>query len=432
MEITNVELDKIVGGGQVIGTLDNGQKVFVWGGLPGETVNIRITKKKSKLIEGIVTDVLSPSPDRIEPIDHDSYLSTSPWQIMNFQFEQQQKAELINLAFELHNIKLPNSPAVSTDGNQYSYRNKLEFSWYSETGPTSGLDNLDLAFYKRGSRGKIIVDGSSLANYAINLLATQIRDVLRTKIVSARQLKTLLIRCDQQGNCVWQLYVKEKNVNFIDDSEAQLFDAKGGEIIYSNPKSPASVITERLKQFGEKTLSDKILGVPFNYPAESFFQINLPVYEQALVDMSSWINKDLPLIDFYSGVGTIGLTIGQSETTLIEVNKSAVAEMKQNIIRLGKNATPILAPSELSTDYISSNHQIIVDPPRAGLHQNVIAKLLEQLPPRIIYLSCNPVTQARDVSLLIDDYKIIHHKGYNFFPRTPHIEHLVVLDRVTG
>ena len=431
MEITEVKLDKIVGGGQAIGTLDSGQKIFVWGGLPGETVNVRVTKKKSKLIEGIVTDVLSPSPNRIEPIDHESYLSTSPWQIINFQFEQQQKAELIDQAFELHNIKLPNSSSVSTDSNQFNYRNKLEFSWYSETDPTSGLDNLDLAFYKRGSRGKIIVNGSSLANNAINLLAVQIRDVLRTKIVSARQLKTLLIRCDQQGNCVWQLYVKEKNVNFIDDHEAQLLDAKGGEIIYSNPKSPASVITERLKQFGEKTLTDNILGVPFNYPAESFFQINLPVYEQVLVDMSSWVSKDLPLIDFYSGVGTIGLTIGQSETTLIEVNESAVNEMRQNIIRLDKNATPILAPSELSTSYISNKHQIILDPPRAGLHQDVITALLEKLPPRIIYLSCNPVTQARDISLLNDKYRIVHHKGYNFFPRTPHIEHLIILDKIT-
>lgn len=431
MEITEVKLDKIVGGGQAIGTLDSGQKIFVWGGLPGETVNVRVTKKKSKLIEGIVTDVLSPSPNRIEPIDHESYLSTSPWQIINFQFEQQQKAELIDQAFELHNINLPSSSSVSTDSNQFNYRNKLEFSWYSETDPTSGLDNLDLAFYKRGSRGKIIVNGSSLANNAINLLAAQIRDVLRTKVISARQLKTLLIRCDQQGNCVWQLYVKEKNVNFIDDREAQLFDAKGGEIIYSNPKSPASVITERLKQFGEKTLTDNILGVPFNYPAESFFQINLPVYEQVLVDMSSWVSKDLPLIDFYSGVGTIGLTIGQSETTLIEINESAVSEMRQNIIRLGKNATPILAPSELSTSYISNKHQIILDPPRAGLHQDVTTALLEKLPPRILYLSCNPVTQARDISLLSDKYQIVHHQGYNFFPRTPHIENLVVLDRIT-
>lgn len=429
MEIQNIKLDKIVGGGQTIATLPSGKKAFIWGGLPGETVNIKVTKKKSKLIEGIVTDILSPSQNRIEPIDQASYLSTSPWQIMDFRFEQQQKAELINQAFELHDIKLPDSPSVLTDGNKLNYRNKLEFSWYSETDSASGLDSLDLAFYKRGSRGKIIVDGSSLANNTINLLARQIRDILRAKTVSARQLKTLLIRCDQQGNCVWQLYVKEKNTNFIDDSEAQLLDAKGGEIIYSNPKSPASVITERLRLFGKTTLSDKILDISFNYPAESFFQINLPVYEKALADMSFWVDKNLPLLDFYSGVGTIGLTIGSPETTLIEVDEHSVAEMKQNIIRLGKNATPVLAPSELSTNYISDKHQIIVDPPRAGLHQNVIYELLKKSPPRIIYLSCNPATQARDIALLTDRYQMVHQQGYNFFPRTPHIENLVVLDR---
>ena len=136
------------------------------------------------------------------------------------------------------------------------------------------------------------------------------------------------------------------------------------------------------------------------------------------------------VVDMYAGVGTIGLTIGGDNCTLVEINESAVNEMQRNIEKLGKSETinAVLAPSEKALEYITADATIIVDPPRAGLHKDIIAELLEVAPPRIIYLSCNPVTQARDVAQLAEKYGIRAHRGYNFFPRTPHIEHLVVLD----
>ena len=425
-------MEKIVGGGQAIGTLDDGRKAFVWGGLPKELVTIRVTKKKSHFVEGIVTEIIEKSPERITPKDENSYLSTSPWQIMPMSSEQFQKISLIEEAFSLHNITLPEKIKVFSDGVEFNYRNKVEFSWFGDTTENSTKETLDLAFFKRGGKGKVIVDGTSLAHPSINKLAIEIRDLLREKPIVARQLKTLLIRSDQQGNTVWQLYVKDKIENLISDDEAKLLSAAGGEIIYSDPKSPASRITERLNKFGDTTLSDTILGVAFNYACEGFFQVNIPVYEKALSDMKAWINcnEKLPILDLYSGVGTIGLTIGGDDVTLVEINEHAVAEMQRNITKLNRpNAKAILAPSEKSLEYITGEQIVIVDPPRAGLHADVTNRLLETEPPRIIYLSCNPVTQARDVSLLQEKYEIVHHQGYNFFPRTPHIEHLVVLDK---
>ena len=427
-----LRLEKIVGGGQAIGKLDDGRKAFVWGGLPKELVTIRVTKKKSHFVEGIVTEIIEESPGRITPKDENSYLSTSPWQIMPMSSEQSYKASLIEEAFLLHNITLPEKIKVFSDGVEFNYRNKVEFSWFGDKTDDDEKETLDLAFFKRGGKGKVIVDGTSLAHPSINKLAIEIRDLLREKPIVARQLKTLLIRTDQQGNAVWQLYVKDKIENLISDDEAKLLSAAGGEIIYSNPKSPASRITERLNKFGDTTLSDTILGVAFNYACEGFFQVNIPVYEKALSDMKTWINcnEKLPTLDLYSGVGTIGLTIGGDDVTLVEINEHAVAEMQRNIVKLNRpNAKAILAPSEKSLEYITGEQIVIVDPPRAGLHADVTNKLLETEPPRIIYLSCNPVTQARDVSLLQEKYEIVHHQGYNFFPRTPHIEHLVVLDK---
>ena len=425
-------MEKIVGGGQAIGTLDDGRKAFVWGGLPKELVTIRVTKKKSHFVEGIVTEIIEKSPERITPKDKNSYLSTSPWQIMPMSSEQSYKASLIEEAFLLHNITLPEKIKVFSDGVEFNYRNKVEFSWFGDKTDDDEKETLDLAFFKRGGKGKVVVDGTSLAHPSINKLAIEIRDLLRTKPIIARQLKTLLIRSDQQGNTVWQLYVKDKIENLISDDEAKLLSAAGGEIIYSDPKSPASRITERLSKFGETTLSDTILGVAFNYACEGFFQVNIPVYEKALNDMKEWIdcNKKMPTLDLYSGVGTIGLTIGGDDVTLVEINEHAVAEMQRNIAKLNRpNAKAILAPSEKSLEYITGEQIVIVDPPRAGLHADVTNRLLETEPPRIIYLSCNPVTQARDVSLLQEKYEIVHHQGYNFFPRTPHIEHLVILDK---
>ena len=504
-------LEKIVGGGQALGTLADGRKCFVWGGLPGETVAVRITKKKSHLVEAVVEEVISPSPDRIQPRDPDSYLSTSPWQIMPLEVEQTYKAQLINDAFTLHNVTLPAAIDIYCDNVAYGYRNKVEFSWYSESvasravsqkepgvvsGPklfsddTRGIDadsdreessgdTLDLAFFRRGSKGKIVVNGTSLARPEINNLARAIRDLLRHKRVVARQLKTLLVRCDQSGSCVWQLYVKDRLPGLITADEAAKLPAQGGEIIYSDPRSPASRITERLAHFGNTTLTDAILGIPFRYACEGFFQVNIPVYEQALRDMREWVpynkahqerqldqlaahnNTDsqqrvisqkksgqlhvgpglfsddiravkLSTIDLYAGVGTIGLTIGGGNVTLVEINADAVREMQRNITELGRtDARAVLAPSEQTLDHITGKEIVIVDPPRAGLHTDVIATLLQKLPPRIIYLSCNPVTQARDVALLQQHYRIAWHRGYNFFPRTPHIEHLVVLDKIS-
>ena len=425
-------MEKIVGGGQAIGTLDDGRKAFVWGGLPKELVTIRVTKKKSHFVEGVMTEIIEKSPERITPRDENSYLSTSPWQIMPMSSEQSHKASLIEEAFLLHNITLPEKIEVFSDGVEFNYRNKVEFSWFGDKTDDDEKETLDLAFFKRGGKGKVIVDGTSLAHPSINKLAIEIRDLLREKPIVARQLKTLLIRSDQHGNAVWQLYVKDKIGNLISDDEAKLLSAAGGEIIYSDPKSPASRITERLNKFGDTTLSDMILGVAFNYACEGFFQINIPVYEKALSDMKAWINcnEKLSTLDLYSGVGTIGLTIGGDDVTLVEINEHAVAEMQRNITKLNRpNAKAILAPSEKSLEYITGKQIVIVDPPRAGLHSDVTNRLLETEPPRIIYLSCNPVTQARDVSLLQEKYEIVHHQGYNFFPRTPHIEHLVVLDK---
>lgn len=426
IQYETLHLDKIVGGGQALGQLEDGRKAFVWGGLPGEKVTIRLTKKKSNFVEGIVTEVHEASSQRIAPTDPNSYLSTSPWQIMEFESEQHYKAALIEEAFELHNIVLPHAIEVKTDNIQLGYRNKVEFSFWWD----KDREQIDLAFFQRGGKGKVAIEGTSLARPEINEAGQRILQLIRTTSIIARNLKTLLIRCSQKGEVSAQLYIKDKEVaDQLPAEKLKDLNLQSIEIIHSDYRSPASVITERLQSVGDSVLHDDILGVPFHYATEGFFQVNIPVYETSLRDMQRYVLPNTPVVDMYSGVGSIGLTIGGNAPTLVEVNEYAVNEMRRNVQSLGKEATIVHASSETALEHIDAQATIIVDPPRAGLHDKVVEELLEKEPQRIIYLSCNPVTQARDVMRLAEKYGVLAHTGYNFFPRTPHIEHLVTLDK---
>lgn len=431
IKFETVKFNKITPGGQSLGTLENGKKIFAWGVLPGETAKIQITKNKSSFAEGLTVEIIKKSPERIKPRDPESFLSTSPWQIFDFDFEQSTKQELIRESFRQANIILQDQEDFFSDNKIFEYRNKLEFSfWWEKSKEDSEKGELNLAFFKRGGRGKIPVKGTSLAKKEINGAGQKLLQILRKRQAQSRDLKTLLIRSNQKGEISSQLYVKDENFELFSKEELDSLSFKNFELIFSDPKSPASVITKKLQILNEDKLSDRILGINFNYATESFFQINLPVYEQALLDMKHFIDPHKPTLDLYAGVGSIGLTIGKQDLTLVEINESAVAEMKRNINELHRDnsAKAILAPSEKVLDFIKKDTNLIVDPPRAGMDKKVCEKILEIEPQRIIYLSCNPATQARDTAILAEKYKIIYSRGYNFFPRTPHIENLIVLE----
>ncbi len=429
IKFETVKFNKITPGGQALGELESGKKIFAWGVLPGETAEVQITKSKKSFAEGFATEILEKSPNRIEPRDSESFLSTSPWQIFDFDFEQKTKQELIAESFRQEKIAL-NQEEIYSDGKIFEYRNKVEFSFWFEKFEDSDDGELNLAFFKRGGKGKIPVVGTSLAAPEINQAGQKVLEILRARKTASRDLKTLLIRANKNREIAAQLYVKEENFALFSPQEIAKLGFKCFEIIFSNPKSPASVITKILQTSGKKNLTDSVLGVNFNYATESFFQINLPVYEKALLDMKRFIDSKKPTIDLYSGVGSIGLTIGENNLTMVEINESAVAEMRANISKLGRenSAKAILAPSEKALDFIESGANLIVDPPRAGMDKKVCAKILEAEPEKIIYLSCNPTTQARDAAILSEKYDIIYSRGYNFFPRTPHIENLIVLE----
>jgi len=376
------KIEQIVPGGQGIATLEDGKKAFIWGALPGETVEFEITKNKRSYCEGIATKILEAAPERIEPKDA-CYLATSPWQIFDYDTELKIKSQIVRDCFAQNHLDIEVLPTV-TDGKDYGYRNKMEYSLYWD----NDTNKIFLAFHQRGTHRKIPIAQSSIERPEIFAAAQKLVDQLNAEHAEARKYQSIMARCDQSG--------------------------KVSIALFENGKSHPVM----------ETLEDSLLGQSYSYSPNGFFQINLPVYELALKQIAKNIKGD-KVLDLYSGVGSIGLSVARGkDLTLVEVNGAAFEEMQHNAA--GTHANCVLAKSEDVTDYISPDCTVILDPPRAGCDAKLIEKLLEIQPERIVYMSCNPITQARDAAMLAEKYNLSAAQPYNFFPRTPHIENIIV------
>lgn len=426
---------KFIPGGQAIGQIVpemnspeivqifGQRKIFAWGVLPGETAEIEIAKKKKNWAEGFAKNILSgASENRVDFVDA-CYLSTSPWQIMSWGAELSEKENLVKESFSQEKVDLDILP-IATDGNQMNYRNKMEYSLYSmsvdearekpeffakfDENDLKNGKKIFLAFHKRGSHGKIPILQSSIEKPELFRRANEIIERLNNENANAFDFQSLLLRANKKGEVSGDLFENFK------------------------PRPQM------------KNLSDELRGRKFSYSPNGFFQINLPVYELALDEISRNIGDDEDIIDMYSGVGSIGLSLltEKNKVVLVETNDSAVAEARENVKLLAeniqKNVKIVHAKSEDALGEITPNATLIVDPPRAGLDKTVAEKIREIKPKRVIYLSCNPTTQARDIARIIggndepefcekSNYEISFAKPFNFFPRTPHIENLVVL-----
>lgn len=422
MQIT---IEKLIFGGQGFARVD-GVVYFVWNALPGETVEIEILKKKKEYVEAVATKVINPSPFRVEPKD-EHFLSTSPWQIMSYEKENEWKKEIaIEVYKRIGKDAFVNiAPELVFDPEKYySYRNKMEFSFaVDKTGRTC------LGFFERGKRNKFAVEKSELADNAINETSAIILAWVRKHQIPMRSLKSLMVRSDGNGKTIAALFIKDR-LEFSDYPELteQMI---GFQLYYSTHKSPASVPTEMLYTKGQDYIIVTLRNIKFKVGLLSFFQVHLPVFEHALDDIYQHIPKKSNLLDLYSGVGSIGLPVAQQAQTLtlVDNNTEAIEYATENIeLNKIKNAEAICKPTENILELITSDSVVILDPPRIGLHHRVVERILETKPKMIIYLSCDLSTQARDISLLHPAYTISFSRLYNFFPRTPHIEGLCVLN----
>lgn len=424
-KITTMKAERIAHDGAAESTYE-GKELRVHGMLPGEEGIVEIDKKHG-LYVGILKELVVASDRRKTP-EELHFLSCSPWQVMEYSLQAELKHGMLASLFEYYE----DAPKVSfvSAKHFFGYRTKAEFSFtdrkLGEPAP------LALAFHVRGRGNERIAlpEGCALVSSNMNQVALEICSRLRNLGYSARDLKTLIVREGKStGKILALLFTKKEDLQefTVDD----IPNLSGFMVFHSTEKSPASVPTKELWTWGDDFLVESVEDKELSYSWDSFFQNNVPMFESALLAMRSHLPKNAHVLELYSGIGTIGLLLaGKSETVRgIEVVSGAVISANENAARLGiTNYSAECLPAEkIDSTIIHRSDVLVLDPPRAGLHPKVIKMIQEVLPQRIIYLSCNPETQARDYAALQPQYRIDECMGFDFYPQTPHLESLLIL-----
>jgi 23S rRNA (uracil1939-C5)-methyltransferase len=416
-----VEFEKIGHNGVSIGRY-NGKIVFVYGILPGERAKIKVTEEKKNLIKGEVLEILEKSKYRIQELE-DHYLSCSPWQVFAYNYQVEIKRGLLKEIFrDFAGIDVEINDFFLSS-RTFGYRTKIEYSFLKEN------DRYFFAFHKRESfKEKIkLKDGCKLISDKANEIASFILEKINEKRI--KDLKTLIIRKSQRYEDIhFALLTSDKSQMFEFANE----NLSGFSFIYSKKESPASTFDEIIYEWGREYLREKILNLEIRYHYTSFFQNNIELFEKSLKIMKENSNEFNKVVDLYAGVGVIGLFLKDysKEIWSVEIDKTATQYAKINAeLNDVKNfKTLTLASEKIPRDALENTDLLILDPPRAGLHKKLINLILETKPKNIFYLSCNPITQARDFSFLKQVYRIKKFYGFDFYPNTPHLESLLILE----
>jgi len=416
-----VEFEKIGHNGVSIGRY-NGKIVFAYGILPGERAKIKVTKEKKNLIKGEIVEILEKSKYRIQELE-DHYLSCSPWQVFAYNYQAEIKRELLREIFR-------NFAGIDVEINDFfpspktfGYRTKIEYSFLKEN------DRYFFAFHKRESfKEKIkLKDGCKLISDKANEIASFILEKINEKRI--KDLKTLIIRKSQRYEDIhFVLLTSDKSQVFEFANE----NLSGFSFIFSKKESPASTFDEIIYEWGREYLREKILNLEIRYHYTSFFQNNIELFEKVLEIMKENSNEFNKVVDLYAGVGIIGLSLKNysKEIWSVEIDRIAMKYAKINAeLNDVKNLkTLALASERIPRDVLENTDLLILDPPCTGLHKKLINLILETKPKNIFYLSCNPITQARDFSFLKQVYRIKKFYGFDFYPNTPHLESLIILE----
>ncbi len=421
-----LRIDKIVYPGRSLARA-GGKIVFTDEGLPGELVEVELLKDKKNYAEARTLRVLEASPERQAPVCN-HYQACSPYQVMSYDLEQRIKqAQLLEIfshlpGYSLEKIDFIPSPAI------HGYRNKirLRFNWQSQ--PPF------LAYHEPGSMVSFLpVETCHLVSDRVNAIISRFQVLLRGEPLPA--ISHLEIR-----ESFWA-----SELLLVFESEDQDSLERAAELwvpalaLDSHLAGAVGVVLEGrrrifLKLSGRDYLEEKIGQTVFRYGAGSFFQVNPPMLDRVVERIRKHLEPRAPvkLIDLYAGLGTFGLLLAgsASEILAIESDPGNIFFLKKNM-RL--NRVQHLAVAEgRSEDWIEDILEfragaIVIDPPRRGMVEELVEALNTHPANLIFYLSCNPATLARDLKKFLVGYELLEITGFDFFPRTPHIETLAVL-----
>ena len=420
----SVDILSINAEGSGVGVVE-GRPISIPGAFPGEKVTVQVKRKKGDDgYQGELRSIEVPLSDRIPP-QESHFFSSCPWQVIPYEREVEYKQTMYRDMFAEYSSFGLNVCKADT---RFGYRTKMEYCVTDREVP------LSLAFHKRGGGAFRIPApyGSIMADKLMNAVATTIIERMRLAGYTSRMIKSIIVRGSKSKHEVFAMvYIKDEE--YIPFSCDDIPHLSGLMIFYSTPKSPASVATRELFHWGKETISDEILGMEFSYAPDAFFQNNIPMFAHAVEEMRRWVNADDVVLELYAGVGVIGMLIAQQVKNVvgIEIIPSAVVSANDNAKKLGiSNYVSHCTPSEkIDEELLNGISVLVLDPPRAGLHPKLVSMIKERAPDRLVYLSCNPITQVRDIGMLADIYQPLWIGAFDFYPGTPHLESLVILKR---
>ena len=459
ISLENIEVINTASKGKSIARHD-GRVIFINGAVPGDICNITVFKKRRKYWEARVDKIIKKSKYRIEPkCSHFGTCGGCKWQ--NMQYDAQlnfKQNEVLNNLSKIGGVTIDKYNKILGSEKIYNYRNKMEFTfsnkrWLTQEEILSNENITDknaLGFHVPGMFDKVIdINTCHLQDEPSNTIRNSIREFALNNNLSFFDLKkqegllrNLMIRISKIGEIMVLVQFfndDSKKINllmsFIKDSFSEITS-----LLYTINTKPNNTIYDQeiICYSGKNYIREKIENLTFKIGPKSFFQTNS---EQAKLLYSSVrklanIKKNDVVYDLYTGTGTIAQFISNKAKKVVGIDSvpeaidAAMESAKDNNIR-----NCIFYSGDMknifSDEFILKNGKpdvIIADPPRDGMHKKVIEQLLKILAKRIIYVSCNPATQARDLALLKEKYNIKEIQSVDMFPHTHHVENILSLD----
>ena len=431
-EQLEVEIDSLAFGGRGLARAD-GLVVFVAGALPGDRVRVEITKAKKRFAEARTVELLSPGAERIA--DHCSHdgepCPGAPWQGLDYERQLEEKSAQVGEAlrrigeldgFELEQIE----PAVE----QWRYRNKLEYSFGERDGEAI------LGFHARGRWDLIVnVDDCQLASERGNAARNAVRDWARLESVPAYDgrertgvLRNLIVR---EGWRTGQIQTRlVTSAARFSKPPVDLHTAIEGDS--GGTDGPTGAL-------GSERLREELFDLKLEMSHGAFFQTNTEMAERlyAIATEFAGLSRSERVFDLYCGIGTIGLTMAKQagEVWGLEIVPEAIADAERNAERNKIENAHFMAGSARTgvrplIEKAGKPDVVIIDPPRAGLSQKIVRRVLECEAKKIVYVSCNPTTLAPNAAQMVEaGYKLRRVKPVDMFPQTPHIECVALLEK---
>jgi 23S rRNA (uracil1939-C5)-methyltransferase len=437
-------IDSFAQGGNGVARLE-GYVLFVQGAVPGDRVRAVVTKSKRDYGEARTVEVLEPSPDRIEPrAPHPG----ASWQVLPYERQLEEKERQVREALErIGRFEAPPVRPIVPAVEQWRYRNKLEYSF----GTDPDTRELVLGFHRPGRWNEIDdVTDDILASEAINGVRERVKAWCREQGLSAYDrrnqggfLRNLVVREGRRSGQLQARLVTSRG-DFESAQFAAAADAHG--VLWTQVESVAETTREgKTEVIAGKGKIDEELHTPggdtlrFRISSEAFFQTNTEMAEVlygVAGDLAALTGRER-VFDLFSGIGTIALTLSLSagEVWGVEAVEGAVANAISNARLNGVDNARFFAGDVRTAmrpllEEAGRPDVVVVDPPRAGLSQKIVRRILEAESQRIVYVSCNPTTLAPNARQITDaGYTLKAVQPVDMFPQTPHIEAVALLER---